>query len=339
MLNCFDVDYRRLVLLLFLGIFSGLTIACGAAFEPSVPQAVVDRDGGADYAAEAAPVEGAAAPAPAIAPGSSTGYVDGQSIPLEDYLAGAVTQAEGIRVIIYTGNISLVVKDTPEAIEVISGLANEQGGFVAGSDVYQSNTVLRGSITIRVPAERYQDTLTQLREFALRVERENSSTQDVTEEFTDLQARKTNLEFTEEALQKLLDERQRVGSTSDILEVHRELTNIRGQIEQIEGRLRYLANQSALSTISIELIPDVLYQPVSIAGWEPQGVAKEALQALVVALQGLVNVLIWLVIFVLPLLIVLLIPVAIVVLVVRWWWKRYKARKKAAEQTAIATDA
>lgn len=339
MLNCFDVDYRRLVLLLFSGIFSGLTIACGAAFEPSVPQAVFDRDGGADYAAEAAPVEEAAAPAPAIAPDSSAGYVDGQSIPLEDYLARAVTQAEGIRVIIYTGHISLVVKDTPEAIEVISNLANEQGGFVAGSDVYQFNTVLRGSITIRVPAERYQDTLTRLREFALRVERENSSTQDVTEEFTDLQARKTNLEFTEAALQKLLDERQRVGSTSDILEVHRELTNIRGQIEQIEGRLRYLANQSALSTINIELIPDVLYQPVSIAGWEPQGVAKEALQALVVALQGLVNVLIWLVIFGLPLLIVLLIPLAVVVLVVRWWWKRYKARKKAAEQTATATDA
>jgi Flp pilus assembly protein TadB len=128
----------------------------------------------------------------------------------------------------------------------------------------------------------------------------------------------------------LLEERQRVGSTSDILEVHRELTNIRGQIEQIEGRLRFLANQAALSTVTVELTPDILYQPITVAGWEPQGVAKQALQALVVALQALVNILIWLIVFVLPLLVILLIPVVIVVLVIRWLWKRRQVKRAAA---------
>ena len=104
---------------------------------------------------------------------------------------------------------------------------------------------------------------------------------------------------------------------------------MRGQIEQIEGRLRYLANQSALSTITIELIPDVLSQPVSVAGWEPQGTAKEALQALVSALQGLANLTIWLVIFLLPLLIVLLLPIVVVVVIIRWAWKRRRATKQA----------
>jgi hypothetical protein len=135
-------------------------------------------------------------------------------------------------------------------------------------------------------------------------------------------------------LQQLLGERQRVGSTSDILEVYRELTNVRGQIEEIEGRLRYLANKAALSTITIELIPDVLSQPVSVAGWQPQGVAKEAVQTLVVALQGLANLLIWLVIFVLPLLIIFLIPVVVVIWIIRAWWKRSKARKGAAPPPA-----
>jgi hypothetical protein len=228
--------------------------------------------------------------------------------------------------------MSLVVKDTREAIKAITGLANEQGGYVSGSNIYQHGEVPRGNITIRVPAESYQDTLATLRALSVRVESENTNTQDVTEEFTDLEARKTNLEFTEEALQKLLDERQRVGKTSDILEVYRELTSIRGQIEQIEGRLRYLANQSALSTITIELTPDVLYQPVSVAGWEPQGVAKEAVQALVAALQGLANLLIWVVILVLPLLIIFLIPVVIVIWIIRWWWKRRKARKNTSAQ-------
>lgn len=244
---------------------------------------------------------------------------------VEDILAGA-TQAQQARVIIYTGDISLVVRDTREAASAIAELAAAQGGYVAGSNIYQSDDVPRGSITIRIPAELYQDTLAKLRALAIRVERESSNTQDVTEEFTDLQARKENLEVTEEALQELLKERQRVGSTADILEVYRELTNIRGQIEQIEGRLRYLATQSALSTITINLIPDVLYQPISVAGWQPQGVAKEALQALVVTLQGLGNVAIWLLVFGVPVLLVILVPLVLAVWVIRWWWRRYRAR-------------
>ena len=121
-----------------------------------------------------------------------------------------------------------------------------------------------------------------------------------------------------------------MGSTGDILEVYRELAYVGGQIEEMEGRLRYLANQADMSTLTIDLIPDVLSKPVSIAGWEPQGVAKEALQALVVALQGLVNVVIWLVILVVPLLLILLIPVAFVIWLIRRWWKGYAARRKAA---------
>jgi hypothetical protein len=241
---------------------------------------------------------------------------DGASVSLEDYLADAV-QAQEARVIIYTGNISLVVRDTQEAVAAITTLANEQGGYVAGSNIYRSNEVPQGSITIRIPAERYQTVLEQLRALALRVERESASSQDVTQEFTDLQARKANLESAEGALQELLAERRRTGNTSDILEVYRELTAIREQIEQIEGRLRYLANQAALSTLTIELIPDVLYQPITVAGWEPQGVAREALQALVVALQGLGTLLIWGVILIVPLILILLTPLVVLVFVIR----------------------
>jgi len=237
------------------------------------------------------------------------------------------SQAQQTQLIIYTGNISLVVKDTLESMEAITTLADELGGYVSNSNVYQSNAVPRGSITIRVPAERYDDALTALRAMALRVERENSGTEDVSEEFTDLQARQANLKVTEQALQQLLEERQRVGTTADILEVYRELTSIRGQIEQIEGRLRYLGNQAALSTISIELTPDVLYQPVQIAGWEPQGVARQALQALVAALQGLGTFLIWVIIFLIPLALLLLIPLYIAFRLLRWAWRRWRGRK------------
>ena len=297
-----------------------LITACGAsnAEAPAMSQSQAVADDAyyaeEEMAAEAMPGE----------PGRN--YADGESVSIENYLASAV-QAQETRVIIYTADLSLVVKDTEESVEAITQLANEQGGYVSGANVYQSGEVLRGSMSIRVPADRYLLTMEQLRGLAVRVERENASTQDVTEEFADLQARKVNLERTEAALQELLDERKRIGSTSDILDVYRELTNIRGQIEQIEGRMRYLANQSALSTINIDMTPDVLYQPVSVAGWEPTGVAKEALQDLVTALQGLTNIMIWLVVFALPLLLIFLIPLVLAVLIIRWVWQRRAGRK------------
>jgi hypothetical protein len=279
----------------------------------------------------------AEAPAPELAR-ESDASIERIASPIDDILI-SVDRAQDSRVIIYTGNISLVVPDTREAMKAITNLAVEQGGYVSASNVYQAGEVPRGSITIRVPAESYLDTLEKLRMLAIRVEAENSGTEDVSEEYTDLQARKVNLEVTEKALQQLLEERQRVGSTSDILEVYRELTGVREQIEQIEGRLRYLANKAALSTITIDLIPDVLYQPVSVAGWEPQGVAKEAVQALVAALQLLANVLIWLIIFVAPLLIVFLIPVVLVIWLIRLWWKRHKARQGMVAKPPAATVA
>ncbi len=271
--------------------------------------------------------------APAAAPVESDASSERITTPIDTVLTSADKAQEG-RVIIYTGNISLVIQDTRQAMQAVTDLALGQGGYVSASNIYQTGGVPRGSITIRVPAEKYLDTLEKLRALAIRVESENSGTEDVSEEYTDLKARQANLEVTEKALQQLLEERQRVGSTSDILEVYRELTGVREQIEQIEGRLRYLANKAALSTITVDLIPDVLYQPVSVAGWEPQGVAKQALQALVATLQVLANLLIWLIILGLPLLLIFLVPLAGVVWVSRAWWKRRKARKSIPPPTS-----
>ncbi len=304
-----------------------LTPACGASrsaeYAPPPP-------------AQSEAVAGNVVP-PAGAPGADAVASERSSLaPIDAFLNEASAQSQQNRVIIYTGSITLIVNDTREAMTAITALATSQGGYVSASNIYQSSNIPRGQITIRVPAEKYLETLDKLRALAVRVDKENSGTQDVSEEYTDLQSRKTNLEVTEKALQQLLEERQRVGSTSDILEVYRELTDVRGQIEQIEGRLRYLANQAAMSTLTIDLVPDVLAQPVSIAGWEPQGVAKEALQALVVALQGLANVVIWLVIFVAPLLLILLIPLVFIIWLIRRWWKGYSRRKAAATLKAGA---
>ncbi|MGQ9502270.1 MAG: DUF4349 domain-containing protein [Anaerolineae bacterium] len=263
--------------------------------------------------------------APQMAENSGTVSTDthGWDTPVE--LPNLPIGQEG-RFVVYSGTIVLVVQDAGQAAMDIAALATKQGGYVANSNLYLQGGVRRGTIVIRVPAEKYQDTLAALRTLAVRVEKETTNSEDVTQEYTDLRARKVNLEHTEQALQKLLDERLKVGRTQDILEVYRELSNVRGQIEQIEGRLRYLTNLAVMSTISIELVPDVLQQPVATTGWEPQGIAKSALQALVSALQVVGTLAIWAVIFLLPLLVVILVPVWVLVRAVRGVLRRRAVR-------------
>ena len=135
-------------------LMAGLIAACGSAAEEapaSSPQ----------FAAEPVAVDRAVE---AEAPLESNDYA-GEPLPVNNILTDALAQAQGPRVIIYTGNIALVVKDTRESVQTVTALANEQGGYVSNANIYQYNEVPRGSITIRVPAEKYEDTLTRLRAF------------------------------------------------------------------------------------------------------------------------------------------------------------------------------
>lgn len=242
-------------------------------------------------------------------------------------------QAQERRVIIYRGEISLVVEDTQEAVTAITNLATDMGGYVSESSTYHAgNNVLQGNITIRVPSNLYQETLAELRALALRVELEESRSQDVTEEFIDQEARLANLKAGEEAMQALLDGRQQLDGIGDIAEVQQKLAEIRGDIEQTEGRLRYLTDQAFLSTIRIGLIPELspptpTPTPTPLPGWAAQNTVNDASQSLVFASQRALDSLIWGVIFGLPLLIIYLIPIVIVVWVLRWGWRRYKTGK------------
>jgi hypothetical protein len=100
---------------------------------------------------------------------------------------------------------------------------------------------------------------------------------------------------------------------------------VREQIEVIKGQMRYYEESAKLSAISVELIANAAVQPITIGGWEPVGVVKDAVQALIRAFQGLTNALIWLVVFVLPVLVVILLPLALIVALIR----RARARRRS----------
>ncbi|MFC2022362.1 DUF4349 domain-containing protein [Chloroflexota bacterium] len=154
------------------------------------------------------------------------------------------------RMIVRTGDMSLVVNDVPVAIDQITGMADGFGGYVVSSRVWKEGERLVGSIAIRVPAEHFDDATRALREMAVDVTSERTSSKDITEEYIDLSAKLKNLEATEEQYLRLMEKAEKV---EDILNIQRELSKTRGEIEQTKGRMQYLERTSATSLIEVHL--------------------------------------------------------------------------------------
>ncbi|HIC94802.1 MAG TPA: DUF4349 domain-containing protein [Anaerolineae bacterium] len=226
------------------------------------------------------------------------------------------------RMIISRASLSLVVKDVEGSLEEIRAIVEGLGGYVVSSNSWYEKEQLRARLTVRVPAKELDAALERFKALAIEVERESISGEDVTEEYTDLESRLRNLEAAEKQLLKIMEQAE---ETEDVLAVYRELVNIRGQIEQTKGRMQYLERMSAMATIDLDLIPDVLAKPLVAAGWRPAGTLAAALRALIRTLQLIADMAIWFVVYALPILILVAIPLALL-----WFaWRRWRARRRA----------
>ena len=151
------------------------------------------------------------------------------------------------RIIIRTVNMSIVVDGIQAAIDDIARIADEAGGWMVSSDRSLKHA---GSVSVRVPATGLDSVVEMLRQLATDVESETSTSQDVTDEYYDLQSRLKNQRVTEEALIKLLEKAEHVQYA---LEVQRELTNVQENIERMLGRIKLLEETSAYSLITVHL--------------------------------------------------------------------------------------
>lgn len=154
------------------------------------------------------------------------------------------------RKLIRIASIVLQVEDVPRVVQQVKRVAESLNGYVASLSQSQIDERRSASITIRVPSERYSEALIQLQALG-RVVNLSERAQDVTEEFIDIDARLRNLKRSEEHLLTLL---KRSAKVSELLSVEKELANRRSEIERLEGRLRYLSHQTALSTIDVTLL-------------------------------------------------------------------------------------
>jgi len=235
------------------------------------------------------------------------------------------------RLVIRNASLSIIVTDPAAVMDDIMRMANSMGGFVVTSNLYQATKqnqvqVPEAQVTVRVPADQLDAALKQIKAHVKDpvndVLYENISGQDVTQEYTDLQSRLRNLEAAAKQLQTILDNAVKV---DDVLSVYNELRSVNEQIEVLKGQIQYYEQSARLSAISVTIQAEAGVQPVTIGGWQPKGVAKDALQTLIRAYQWIANAAIWIVVFCLP----IAIPVGLVLYFIIRGIRKMNQKKKA----------
>jgi hypothetical protein len=184
---------------------------------------------------------------------------------------------------------------------------------------------MRANLRIRVPAESLDTALERIHELAMEVNNENISGQDVTEEYVDLQSRLRHLGATEERLLTFMDEAE---DTEAALEVYDRLQNIQAEIEQVKGRMQYLEESAAMATITLNITPSELAQPIQVGGWRPQGTLRDAFESLIKVLQFFVDALIVIVVLIAPVVAVIALPLVGLFFLIRGLIRRRRRAKK-----------
>lgn len=280
--------------------------------------------------------------APAAAPmerGMDMDFAMEESMEYEE--AGAPSTVDLIpqqRMVIRNADLSIVVDVPGDAMKTISQMAERMGGFVVSSNMSKSTNyngveTPEGYITVRVPAELLDQALEEIKALTKNLSQdvlyENISGQDVTKEYTDLSSRLRNYEETQAKLREFMDEAE---DTEAALAVFEELAYYSEQIEIIKGQMKYYEESAALSAISIRIQAHEAVNPITVAGWQPSVTVSKALQSLVNAFQAIVDALIWIILFVLPILIILAVPVVIFIFIVRAVIRRARKKKQIKKE-------
>jgi hypothetical protein len=185
------------------------------------------------------------------------------------------------RQVIKTAHLSIEVDDFHVAIKEVEQITAKAGGYVLSSSSYVTGTGhRRGGITIRVPETGFLSVIDDLEKIG-EVKSKSASGQDVTEEYIDLEARLKNYEKQEARLLEILSKAEKV---EDILKVEEQLGRIRGEIERLTGRLKYLNERIEMATITVEL-----YEPEPITqSWGLRNALKLAVAGFITTVNALI---------------------------------------------------
>jgi hypothetical protein len=286
---------RTIRLLIPIGAVALIVMACASS--ASAPRegesAVGDAFGGTSLSG-----------APAIAPAATAAPAAASQNGGNASDIGAIGTRDDAK-IIRTGSIDLQVSDVPKALRTARDGIVALGGYVGASNTSNDGDQPTAEITYRIPADRWEDALDLLRGLnglTTKVVTEHTEAVEVTGQVIDLQARINNLQASEVALQGIAE---RATKISDVLEVQAQLTNVRGQIEELTAQLKDLNDRAGYATLTARFSIPVVATTVAAKGWEPGAVVDEAAASMISILQSLASAGIWFLIVWLPILIVL----------------------------------
>jgi hypothetical protein len=259
-----------------------------------------------------------AAPAPSVGSSVLGLFSRGNAYDASSSLAAGESGASDIdRKIVRTGDMTLEVNDITVAITGVAAVAKDLNGYVVSSNKSGDQDITYGQISIRVPSDRFDEAFDKLRQLAVNVPNERTDSQDITEQYSDLQTQLRNLEATEAQYLEILKKAEKV---EDILAVQRELSNVRGQIEQIKGRIQYLDRTSDMALINVNLQKT---KPLGGTAWSALETLKSAARGLVTFGKVLADVFIWVALFS---------PVWIIILLVVLYFTRWRHAKVRASR-------
>ncbi len=175
------------------------------------------------------------------------------------------------------GSLSLRVKNVDETVSKVAGIAASLGGDIADSHLTRSDAGTKsGTVTVKVPVDRFEEALAKLKETAVVVLSENVSGTDVTAQYIDISAHIANKKVAEASLQSLLERAEKI---SDVIEITNTLAGVRAEIESLEGQLRYLNAQTDKASITLFLTEDVTV--TADQSFRPLQAVKESLVLLI----------------------------------------------------------
>ena len=153
-----------------------------------------------------------------------------------------------VRKIIRQGDISFQTDDAPQTRSEVRRIVAALGGYISGDNSYATDDRTEYRLDIRIPAHRFDSLLLRISEKAGHIESRNISAQDVTAEYIDVQARIHTQKQLEARYLELL---KKATTVEEILSIERELGTLRAEIESVEGRMKYLSDQVAMSSLTV----------------------------------------------------------------------------------------
>jgi hypothetical protein len=216
------------------------------------------------------------------------------SIPAPEFATNPTLVTNPSRNLILTANVTMKSQDPWATADKARAIATGLGGDILAMSQTGQGENRSALITVRVPSDRFDEALRQLKQLDGEVITSNVDAKDVTDQFTDLQARLVAKQAEEQRYLQLFPQAKTVDET---LKIDAALGNVRTQIEQLQGQINLIKNRTEFSTITMQVAPIVTVPPETGGAWDPSKTFAKAIAALSVFFKFAADLAIWALVF------------------------------------------